>query len=62
MTLLRKGKEVGQSLEPPELEPARQKKYLRSGALYNILAQKRKASYKGQSAREDRLHGISPRR
>ena len=62
MTMLRKGKEVGQNSIEPELEPPKQKKYLRSGALYNILEQKRKASYKIHSSRDDRLHGSPVRR
>ena len=60
--MLRKGKEVGQNSIEPELEPPKQKKYLRSGALYNILEQKRKASYKIHSSRDDRLHGSPVRR
>ncbi|KAL5538686.1 hypothetical protein UlMin_014857 [Ulmus minor] len=60
MTILRKRKEVGISNNGPELEPTKQKKYLRTGALYNILVQKRKSSLKGKAVMDEMLYGSPP--
>ncbi|KAL5553434.1 hypothetical protein UlMin_040835 [Ulmus minor] len=56
MTILRKSKGYN------ETEPVKKKSHLHPGALSNILAQKKRASSKGQSSGVDMLHGSPVRK